>query len=278
MNILDLAGATEKRDAAYELKFVVSTPVADSALAWARQNLAPDPHVDASGGDGYHVNSLYFDTPALDVYQRNGSYGKAKYRVRRYGAESTVFLERKLKSRGLVSKRRTRIPDDDIFLLASDDPLPDWIGYWFRRRLLARQLLPQCQIRYQRVARVGMTPQGPIRFTLDRDVRGFQTKQYRVLEHASWVALLPDQCIMELKFRLEIPSLFMSLIEQLGLTPQPVSKYRLNVQVAGLQPSPVPSPTALVQPVAGNGDIATDALTRNHHPVIIQPVQSRLEA
>src|SRR5205814_5550277 len=104
MNIPDLASATEKRDAAYEIKFVVTEQVAELALTWARIHLAPDPHADEAG-DGYRVNSLYFDTPKLDVYQRNGSYGKSKYRVRRYGSEPNIFLERKLKSRGLVSKR-----------------------------------------------------------------------------------------------------------------------------------------------------------------------------
>src|SRR5262249_50600430 len=163
-----------------------------------------DPHSEAGTGDGYRVNSLYFDTANLDVYQRKGSYGKAKYRVRRYGGEQTLFLERKLKSRGLVSKRPPRVPGVGLAQLARD-PEPEWSGYWFCRRLLARQLLPKCQIAYQRVARVGLTPAGPIRLTVDRAIRAFQTSEYDVVEGGNWVELLPDKCIVELKFRLGMP-------------------------------------------------------------------------
>src|SRR5262249_50546060 len=152
----------------------------------------------ADGTDGYRVNSLYFDTAGFDVYQRKGSYGRAKYRVRRYGTEQSIFLERKLKSRGLVSKRRTRIPDGDIRLLANGNATPEWIGYWFRRRLDARQLLPTCQIKYERVARVGMTSEGPVRLTLDRNICAFFTGEFQVEESGTWKTLLPDRCILEL--------------------------------------------------------------------------------
>ena len=277
MNIPDLAGAIEKRDAAYELKFLVPAPLAESALAWARRHLSPDPHVNAGHGDGYRVNSLYFDTSSLDVYQRHGSYGKAKYRVRRYGAEDGIFLERKLKSRGLVSKRRTRVPDHDIVLLAMSDPTPDWVGHWFRRRLHARRLFPQCQIRYQRVARVAVTPEGPVRLTLDRDICSFSTNQYQVHEAGSWIPLLPDKCILELKFRLGIPPLFKSLIEELGLTPVPVSKYRLSIQVSGLAPKPA-EPELKPEPAKANGHIAAGALLGNHHLVTVGQADTRQRA
>jgi len=238
MNLSDALSVTEKREAAFEIKFLLPGEVAERARAWARRELAPDPHVSNNGGDSYSVNSLYYDTPTLDVYQRNGSYGKAKYRVRRYGYDPVLFLERKLKTRGLVSKRRTRIPDQDVLLLAMAETAPDWAGYWFRRRLLARQLIPQCQIRYQRIARVGMSPQGPVRFTLDQDICSFRTQEHRVRAEGDWQPLLPEQCILELKFRQDMPTPFKELIDELGLTPQPVSKYRLSVQAAGLQPTP----------------------------------------
>src|SRR3954471_1307785 len=144
MNNPDLASVTEKRDGAYEIKFLVPTATADAALAWARQHLAPDPHAQSgTDGDGYRVNSLYFDTANLDVYRRNGSYGKSKYRVRRYGAEPSIFLERKLKARSLVSTRRTRISDLELPRLAQTQLEPGWVGYWFGRRLVLRRLSPQ---------------------------------------------------------------------------------------------------------------------------------------
>lgn len=264
MNIPELASSTEKRDGAYEMKFILPAEAAETVLVWARKHLSPDPHGGTSNGDGYRVNSLYFDTPKLDVYQRNGSYGKAKYRVRRYGSEANIFLERKLKSRGLVSKRRTRIPDADIFRLVNGDATPDWIGYWFRRRLLARRLFPKCQIRYQRVARVGETPEGPVRLTLDREVSAFPSKEYHVYEAGPWKPILPDQCILELKFRNGVPILFKSLIDELQLTAQPVSKYRLCIQAAGLDPKP-----ALEAAPSMNGHASAEALAGNTRPVLL---------
>jgi hypothetical protein len=236
MNTPDFSSVTEKRDAAYEIKFLLPSPLAGAVMTWARRELAPDPHAEEGGPDGYRVNSLYFDTPGLDVYQRKGSYGKAKYRVRRYGSERSIFLERKLKSRGLVSKRRTRIPDEELRRLGVEELEPEWVGYWFRRRLVARRLFPRCQIRYQRVARVGMTPSGPVRLTIDRNVCAFASGDYGIHESASWTPLLPEQCILELKFRLEMPPMFKSLLEEFSLAPQPVSKYRLSIQTCGLDP------------------------------------------
>lgn len=272
MNIQDLASATEKRDAAYEIKFLISASVAEEVLAWARQQLAPDPNGDCANGDGYRVNSLYFDTPNLDVYQRNGSYSKTKYRVRRYGGEPSIFLERKLKSRGLVSKRRTRVPDPELHRLGTE-PDPEWVGYWFYRRLSVRQLVPRCQIRYDRVARLGMTAEGPIRLTVDRDVSAFPTTEYRVQEIGDWIPLLPGRCILELKFRLVMPPLFKAMLEEMALTPQPVSKYRLSIQAFGLDPS-----VRRDHAIAGNGHASAEELVPNGHRVLAERAAVQREA
>lgn len=262
MKIVGSATVTEKRAAAYEIKFVLPTDVAERVLSWARSHLAPDPHADGATGDHYHVNSLYFDTRNLDTYRRKGSYGKSKYRIRRYGSEVGLFLERKLKSRGLVSKRRTRIPAGDLWKVACAEPDADWDGNWFRRRLDLRRLLPRCQIRYERLARLGMAADGPIRLTVDRDLSAFVTSDYEVAEEGAWVPLLPGRCILELKFRLVMPVLFKRLLEEVSLTPQPVSKYRLSIQAFGLDPEARDE-----QPVKGNGHIGPDAFARNHHPL-----------
>jgi hypothetical protein len=245
MNRAELAVAIEKRDAAYEIKFVVPAATAEAILGWARNHLAPDPYAGSDDVDGYGVNSLYFDTSNLDVYHRKGSYGKCKYRIRRYGMEPNIYLERKFKVRGLVSKRRTRVTDDELLRLTTPEEDDAWVGYWFRRRLSLRQLHPRCQIRYRRVARVGMTAEGPIRLTIDRDVCAFTSKTYGVFEQGAWLPILPGQCILELKYRLATPSLFKALTDDLSLTPQAVSKYRLSIQAFGL--------VNHSQPAQGNG-------------------------
>src|SRR5262249_38274144 len=94
------ARRAERTAWSYELKFLVPDPIADQVVGWARAHLAPDPNVDPALGDRYRINSLYFDTPSLDVFYQVGAYARRKYRVRRYGAEPRLFLERKLKAPG----------------------------------------------------------------------------------------------------------------------------------------------------------------------------------
>ena len=250
--------SNERRDFAFETKFLLPATTSEVVLAWARQQLCPDPHVNESSHGTYQVNSLYFDSPKLEVYHRVGSYARCKYRVRRYGGEKTIFLERKLKTKGQVGKRRTRIPDEDLPLLQQELPLRAWPGYWFHRRLLARQLTARCQITYKRVALVGMSNEGPIRLTLDRDILCFPTTDLSVHDTAAWMPILANQSILELKFPITMPALFKSLIQELGLTPQPVSKYRLSVQAFGWDPALEANSS-----VSGNGHVAAPELTPN---------------
>jgi hypothetical protein len=261
---------TEKRDFARELKFVLPSAQAETVLSWAREHLVPDPNANGAGEVGYTVNSLYFDTPGLDVYHRKGSYGRCKYRIRRYGAETSIFLERKLKTNGRVGKRRTRVPDPEITFLNQHAAAPAWGGYWFYRRLVARQLAPQCQIAYQRSAWVGMAPDGAVRLTLDRGVRSFPSQQLGVAEDGPWIPILTDRCILELKYRTTLPDVFRGLIQQLSLQPQPISKYRLTVQAFGWgSPAPVEG-----QPSPRNGEAAPGEHPLNgaerHHPQMAQ--------
>jgi hypothetical protein len=78
--------------------------IADDALrAWARERLGPDPYDGGQYNDQYGVVSIDFDTDAHDVYQRHGSYGRSKYRIRHYASNSAAFLERKLRTRLFLS-------------------------------------------------------------------------------------------------------------------------------------------------------------------------------
>ena len=253
MSASSLPPVTEKKDFAYEIKFLVSDAIGEQAIAWARTHLQPDPN-GLYSSDGYRVNSLYFDTAALDVYHRRGSFGRSKYRIRRYGTEQAIFLERKLKTRGLVGKRRTRLPEQDILFVDDMRPSPKWSGHWFRRRLELRKLAPRCQITYDRVARVGPTPEGLARMTVDRNLRAVPMTSCRVLENHSWVALLPGKCILELKFPDTMPMIFKQLVEQLGVSPQAFSKYRLSVDMFGwaAEAKTVPLPDNAVMTAAAS--------------------------
>jgi len=224
----------ENCEFASELKFVVNRELAEQICDWARLRLSPDPHASDGSIDAYTITSLYFDTNQFDAFHRRGSYGRSKYRIRRYGASEVAFLERKLKTRGLLSKRRSVIKLAELQRLRDGRPERGWAGFWYHQRLLARRLNPVCQISYRRTARVAMTRYGPIRLTLDDDTRALGTNGLVFDGDNEGRRLSEGQIIIELKYRCEMPVLFKLLVEEFALNPQPISKYRLAAAALGL--------------------------------------------
>jgi hypothetical protein len=224
----------ESRALASEIKFVVTAAQADEIAGWARARLGADPNVSGEGGDVYRITSLYFDTDRFDVFHRNGSFGRGKYRIRRYDSAKSAFLERKLKTHNLVCKRRTKVKIRELDRLLNGGRDPAWDGDWFHRRLAARELRPVCQVTYLRTARVSMTEGGPIRLTLDRAIRtaAIDGPRFQAVEDS--MPLAGEPLILELKFRAPFPEQFRELVEEFGLAAMPVSKYRTAAATLGL--------------------------------------------
>ncbi len=224
------------RPRAAELKFLLSVEQADAVRRWARHHLAADPHGAGDHGDQYSTTTLYTDTAGYDVAARRGSYARSKYRVRRYGASDLVFLERKLRTSSMLSKRRALIPLVELARLsAADAATAGWPGAWFALRLAARHLQPVCQVRYDRMARVTPTAAGLARLTIDTNVRGQRADDWRFLPPDD-IAVL-DRPILELKFLVGLPAVFKQLIETFDLEPARISKYRLAAAALGLAPA-----------------------------------------
>lgn len=234
----------ESRAFASEIKFQVPEYASEEILNWARSRLIPDPNASEDGQTGaYQITSLYFDTEEFDVYHRNGSFGRSKYRIRRYGPGKVAFLERKLKTRGLVSKRRAAVELEELQRLQETEPDPCWTGFWYHQRLLARRLKPICQITYRRLAWVAMMNHGPVRLTLDHCIQTVPLQLVGFIESSPGVLLSDHQVIVEFKFRYDMPLLFKELVEKFALTPQRISKYRLAVAALGLvEAPPLPQP------------------------------------
>jgi hypothetical protein len=224
---------------AFELKFLLDEARAQEAEAWARRHLALDPHGDAALGGAYRTTTLYSDTQELDVYYRTPPYNRSKFRVRRYGSEPWLYLERKSKSGDRVAKRRTSLAEEELPELARPMSLVDWPGHWFHRRLLSRRLCPVCQVVYLRTAYVdGCTANtymaGPLRLTLDRRIHGVLTSDWRLDAVEGGLPLLTGQVVLELKFRNALPIPFKELVADLRLRPMTVSKYRLCREAWGV--------------------------------------------
>ncbi len=235
----------DDRPLATELKFLIAAELAAEIRTWARQEMAPDPYAAGPHGDTYQTTTLYFDTPEFDVYHRRGSFGRSKYRVRQYGASDMVFLERKMRTRDRLAKRRTLVPIGDVSTLGGAVPDRAWSGAWLHRRLLARALRPVCIVRYDRTARVAMSAAGPLRLTVDHGLRAQRAAGYRLdgLDAVPMTTdLLMGDMILELKFRQAVPALFKRLIETFALAPQKLSKYRTVAPALGLVPSAADAP------------------------------------
>jgi len=223
-----LVDSRETRDFARELKFLVDAAQAPALREWARAHLARDHFGAGVHGDEYTTTSLYFETPGFDVYHRNGSYGRSKFRIRRYGESDIVFLERKFRTSRLLAKRRTTVPMAEMEHLAGPMPVASWPGYWFHRRVLLRRLNPLIQMSYDRTARVGVAGTGTMRMTIDTNLRVLPMPDRAFIPGVGF-PLIEGQCIIELKYRVEVPALFKQLVETFKLAPGPVSKYRIGL-------------------------------------------------
>ena len=215
------------------MKFVVTPDQGAGIERWASRWLSADPH-----GAQYSVTSLYFDTPDFRVFRRQGSFGRAKYRIRRYGDSEQVFLERTLRTNQVVVKRRSIVDVEDIALLDTPQGDRDWHnGYWFQQRLQARSLQPAWQISYLRSARELITNVGPIRLTLDRNLAAVPIQLIAFRDAAPTPLFNNGEMILELKFRRAMPELFCDLLEDFSLKPQSVSKFRLAAAALRITPA-----------------------------------------
>ena len=220
------------RPKAFEIKFVVDRDLGHRIREAGRRILSPDPWATGPASDEYHTTTVYFDTDEFDVYRRRGSYRRAKYRIRRYGQGDVVFLERKLRTADVLSKRRTGLGIAELGRLHAAAE-SSWPGLWFHQRLLMRRLSPRCQVSYTRTARVGMTDCGPIRLTLDDDLAAVAAS-HTVFDDESHNSILSDKTIVEMKFTTTMPAAFKRLVEDFALEAVQVSKYRLGIEGSGL--------------------------------------------
>ena len=211
---------------AYEIKFRLTAEEARWAETWARQHLQPDSH----GDNGvYRTTSLYLDTPFLDIYHKTPGYRRSKYRLRRYGSAEWVYLERKIRRGDRVRKRREVVSLAEVSRL-----LDDGVGGWFGNRVRRRLFRPVCWVGYTRTAFLSMTANGPLRLTLDRNVLGTPATMWTVPPRLEGRALLPDEVILELKYRNSLPMLFHELLAVLPSHLAGVSKYGRCVEAWNL--------------------------------------------
>jgi len=224
----------QRRDGVCELKFPVPPATVERALAWIRSEWTPDPHGSGDTGDTYLVKSLYLDTGAFDVFHRRASFGRAKFRIRRYGDCTDLFLERKLKRDGVVRKRRVSVDPAEVARLDQVANGVVWPGSWFHHRLSLRSLRPVVMMNYRRVARLGRDDTGPIRVTFDRELRAVAADRFEVPRLIDGPDLLGHGAVLEIKFQRDLPAAARRFVQDAGLVEAGCSKFRLGLRACGL--------------------------------------------
>jgi hypothetical protein len=228
-----LTSGDAQESTAYELKFLVADAVAGRVRAWAETRLLRDVHAESDGG--YRTTTLYLDGPDWPVLRRDGRLRRRKYRVRRYGAEPILFLERKTRKGDRVRKLRVSVPEAEIARLGHPESTTSWPGAWFHTEFAQLGLAPVCRVGYRRTAFFGSVSSGAVRLTLDRGVVGVRDDGWRVAPVPDGADVLDGMVICELKFRDVLPEIFKALVAEIGLTPSGVSKYRRCMERAGVR-------------------------------------------
>lgn len=212
---------------AYEMKFLLPPDLARELESLLAPRMERDPHAEPELDGKYRITTLYLDTAELDVFRRAGKHGRRKYRLRRYGDERVVYLERKLRRGDRVKKRRSRIDSEELASLGDFRAAEGWSGEWFHQELTSQRLHPVCCIQYLRTAYVGADLEGPLRLTFDRMLHGEVCREWALPRQSGAAAdLLAGQVICEMKFRGGMPVLFKNAVHELCLAPQGASKYR----------------------------------------------------
>jgi hypothetical protein len=219
----------------YEIKFLLDGAAALAVEERVRSVLRPDPHGDPRLDGAYRITSLYCETPALDVFHKRGSYGRRKFRVRRYGESEAVFLERKTVRESRVRKRRTAVGVGDLSRLSGAGPAAAaWDGDWYLRQIVQRGLRPVCRIAYQRQAFFGLLEGYPVRVTFDRGIAGALVPGWEFRAATPERALLDGLVVCECKFAVALPAALKAVIQEFGLTARGLSKYRRCIEAFGL--------------------------------------------
>jgi hypothetical protein len=204
----------------WEWKVLLAPQAAERVALRAESLFAPDPFSDAAPHGAYAVSSVYLAAPGDADHT-----GTPRWRVRRYGSEDRIWLERKSNRAGRVEK--VRHAADPAVFESPADPLPcsleprggarAWLA-----EVEARGLVPAVTVAYER--RAWSLPGTSARLTLDGNLRARPAA--RLTPEGEGGVAIEGRHVLELKFDDAPPAAFRTLLLEEGLLPRPWSKVR----------------------------------------------------
>jgi hypothetical protein len=223
-----------------EHKYVVSETTALALRGFMKAYLVPDQYMPPESTEGYHVHSLYLDSPAYELYHetKDGVKNRYKLRMRFYddSREAPAFLEIKTRTTDSIRKHRAIISKQaaENFLNGGSLTPGDLLGgsdkaayalteFGMRTNRLAAR--GSVFVSYQREAYVGLEADG-IRITFDRHIIGKSFDPLSGLRMpAEGAAVFPGQVVFEVKYSGPIPAWIRGLIHDFGLQRVSFPKY-----------------------------------------------------
>ena len=235
-----------------EYKYLIDHRTAAAVRAAIQPFCRVDPHAAGNPGGAYTVETLYLDSPHLELFWANDheQVDRVKVRVRGYAEarHSPVFFEVKRRTNDVISKTRGKVSRAVFARLIEDpsSPIPadisprDWPHV---ERFLAiarmRRLHPVTLVRYRREPWVSQIDEYA-RVTFDTRIRASTTDCATFdPDNASWRALdtaintrsaEQSMTVLELKFTTHVPTWMVHVVQSLGLARGAFSKYGTSIK------------------------------------------------
>ena len=238
----------ERREYKYLIDEETAHRLRDAVAPFCR----PDAYAKRQNSGAYTISSVYYDTPALDLYHANVRelVDRFKLRVRTYPGhpKGPAFLEVKRRVSDVINKTRGALPKTVLgsLLELSAKDLPRLAGDGhaaaverFLSLVHTYQARPRLVVRYEREAWVSLVD-SYARVTFDRDVRcqpaqdlvsAPKPRQWRNNDDAlsQQHGLRGSKVILELKFTSAAPSWMMHIVQSFDLFRAAFSKYGTSV-------------------------------------------------
>lgn len=209
--------------ARYEEKYIIDIKTMEELISKYKDEIQEDYYAESM------IQNIYYDTSDYIILRSalDKQHYKEKLRIRTYNDisdNSMVFIEIKKKSQGIVYKRRTSTPYNelkDIFDEDIDNQVIKEVK-WLKSRY---NLLPKLFISYFRHSFVG-TKDSNFRVTFDTDIK-WRPKDLKLQNTIYGYDITPDNAVvMEVKTGAGIPLWFVEFLDSHNIYPTNYSKYK----------------------------------------------------
>tara|TARA_B100000686_G_C16790236_1_gene978164 strand:- start:2845 stop:3615 length:771 start_codon:yes stop_codon:yes gene_type:complete len=232
----------------YEFKYIAENQVVEALRERLKESMSPDPN--AING-GYHVNSIYYDTPDLSCYYEklDGEKRRFKIRARWYGeinsqtdlSKRKIYVEIKHRNNDMNYKNRVSV--SGIYLpefaenqdrltrlgeVTSEKELLD--AATIERITTQKPFFPICIVSYYRQPLLcRFNPR--LRVTFDKNLRVFSPMSFNeTFSNSGPRVLPPDLSVVEIKFNWAMPLWLIEICREVGLNLRRYSKYASSLE------------------------------------------------